>query len=355
MQTRSTLKKKCPRRQPLPPGQRLILYLSFACALAFAQVCLWPSGKHPGWNQAQGITRVQPVMLKQPFELQDELKELAAKIKLAADKPRLHAGVFVVEPALGRFVDVDGQQAFPAASMIKLPVFVRLLAALDRQEVRLDQRLVIRADLIGGGSGYLQWRPAGTKISLKETAELMMIVSDNTATNMIIDLLGGKEAFNKDFADWGLEKTRINEWLPDLEGTNKTSPYDLAFLLGKVEQGELICRATRDYMYSVLERTKTRTLLPMGLPPGTKIAHKTGDIGRLVGDGGIVTAACGKRYIVVVQVERPFNDRRANLLIRQLSRDIYASVTGDSSHLPALAQAQKPRCYPHHRRHQRRS
>ena len=79
-----------------------------------------------------------------------------------------------------------------------------------------------------------------------------------------------------------------------------------------------------------MERGKIRSLLPQGLPPGTKIADKTGDIGGLVGDAGIITTKGGKRYIATVAVERPWNDRRANQLIRVLSKDIYIGVTGDA-------------------------
>src|SRR5581483_10745255 len=102
--------------------------------------------------------------------------------------------------------------------------------------------------------GFLQWRPVNSKLSVKQTAELMIIYSDNTATNMIIDLLGGKDALNRDFQQWGLQQTRLNNPLPDLDGTNKTSPYDLTYLLGKVEQGELVSPESKKFMYEIMER-----------------------------------------------------------------------------------------------------
>src|SRR5207302_1939569 len=123
----------------------------------------------------------------------------------------------------------------------------------------------------------------------------------------IIDLLGGQAACNQDFAAWGLTQTRINNCLPDLAGTNTTSPYDLALLLGKVRGGQLLSAASRDLMFSTLEHNKIRTLLPMGIPPGTTIADKTGDIGTLVGDAGLITAKDGRQYIASVMVERPWN------------------------------------------------
>lgn len=269
-----------------------------------------------------------------PFDMKEELKDLRAQLEIHSKKPRLHAGVFAIEPESGRYVNLDGQQAFSAASMIKVPVLVKLLQALDSGEVLPDEVFELTPDLIGGGSGYLQWRPVGSKVSLREAMESMIIVSDNTATNILVDRLGGPDACNKDFASWGLKHTCINDWLPDLAGTNTTSPYDLSLLLAKVDKGQLLSQESRNRMLAIMERTKTRTLLPMGIAPGSKISHKTGDIGSLVGDAGIVTTPGGRRYIVVVQVARPHNDRRANELIRQLAKHIDRGIgSGNASRI----------------------
>jgi beta-lactamase class A len=357
------------RRRKQPPLKRK---LTFLCAAAFVSLLVaWPFF-HPSQNQARqpsaegkaamdgaapgAAVVVQPALpttTPMPFALETEMSDLAAQLKQEIDKPSLHTGIFVAEAASGRYVQIDAQQAFSAASMIKLPVFVKLLLALDRHDLSLDQTLVIRSDLIGGGSGWLQWRRPGSKVSLKETAELMMTISDNTATNMIIDVLGGKNACNQDFVSWGLSQTKINNLLPDLTGTNTTSPYDLGLLLAKIDGGQILSKEMRAYMLSVLARNRHRTLLPMGIPRGTQIADKTGDIGSLVGDAGIITAKSGQRYIIVVAVARPFNDRRANALIRQVSKDTYVAVTGDADGVKDLlvkndSVAAAPR---HHRRH----
>ncbi len=256
-------------------------------------------------------------------ELLDYPKEQLVRL---SDKPKLRCGAFAIEPATGRFIDLAGKDRFAAASMIKVPVLVKLLQAIDRNEVSMDEVLVLRPDLIGGGSGFLQWRPPNSRVSLKEAMETMIIFSDNTATNLIIDRLGGKEVCNRDFALWGLKDTYINDWLPDLPGTNKTSPYELVHLLAKVDNGDLLSEESRKKMLAIMEKTRIKTLLPAGLPQGAKISHKTGDIGSLVGDCGIITCPDGRRYIACVQVERPHNDRRANELIRQVSKVIYSGM-----------------------------
>jgi beta-lactamase class A len=309
------------RPAPMPPGQRLLRALSFAFMLVMVQAFSVPLGKFDQskiWQQSSAIT-IEP-----PFLLAKEITDLEDRIRAASTMDYLRAGVFVVDCDSGRYVDYNGHIPFSAASMIKMPILVSLLAALDRHEIDMSQQLVIRSDLVTGGSGYLQYRPVGTKISVKDTAYLMITMSDNTATNMIIDALGGKETLNKQFRSWGLSETHIANMLGDFDGTNKTSPFEQVYLLARIRKGELISPASRQWMYEIMEKTRVRTLLNVGLAPGAKIAHKTGDIASMVGDAGIVTAPNGSSYIIAVQVERDHrNDRRANLLIRALSKPIY--------------------------------
>ncbi len=214
--------------------------------------------------------------------------------------------------------------------LLNSPFWLVCLSLLIAGEIKKEQVLTIRQELITGGSGHLQWRPLGSKISVAEAAELMIIISDNTATNLLIDLLGGKTKLNNQFTSWGLSQTKINNWLADFEGSNKTSPYDLVYLLGRINRGEFLSQASRKWMLAIMTKTKVRTLLPQGLAPGAKIAHKTGDIGGMVGDAGIVTTPTGEQYLIAVQIERPHNDRRANELIRNISKAVYTNL-GQSS------------------------
>jgi beta-lactamase class A len=186
--------------------------------------------------------------------------------------------------------------------------------------------LTIKPELLTGGSGHLQWQPIGTKVPFLEVLRLMIIFSDNTATNMVIEALGGKEPLNKDFKDWGLKQTCINNYLGDFIGTNKTSPHDLVYLMARIDRGELITSPWRAWMLDTMKKARVRTLLWPGLGPGAQLAHKTGDIGSMVGDSGIVTTLDGKKYYVAVLVERPHNDLRANLLIREASKLLYGRL-----------------------------
>lgn len=253
-----------------------------------------------------------------------ELGDLKNKFaQLKTKYPQLEPGAFFVDLDNGNFVNFNGTTVFSAASTIKIPILVAFFQDVDAGKIYLDEKLTLTNSNMGSGSGNMQYQPLGTKFSAIYTATEMIINSDNVATNMIIERIGGKEELNRRFKEWGLDSTVINNALPDLEGTNTTTPRDLALVLAKVNQGELISLRSRDRLLDIMKRTKTRTLLPQGIEADATIAHKTGDIGKVLGDAGIVDMPTGKRYIGGVLVKRPHNDYSARTLIQEISRIAY--------------------------------
>lgn len=242
---------------------------------------------------------------------------------LAAAQPGLTPGMFFLNLNTGAFLDLNGTSSFSAASMIKVPILVAFFQDVDAGRVRLDEQLIMRPDLIAGGSGAMQYKKPGSQFSALETATQMIVISDNTATNLLIDRLGGAAALNQRFQAWGLTQTMIHNLLADLEGTNTTSPQDLTKLMTLVSEGNLLSRQSRDRLLNIMRQTVTDTLLPRGLGKGATIAHKTGDIGSTVGDTGLIDMPNGQRYVATVIVKRPHNDPRAQELIRQISRLVY--------------------------------
>lgn len=236
----------------------------------------------------------------------------------------LTVGAVLVDTETRQYVSIEGDRAFAAASTIKVPLLIAFLQAVDRGQISLTEMLTMRADLVAAEAGLLQYDPVGTQRSALEVATLMSTGSDNTATNMIIDRLGGIEAVNTIFAQWGLQHTQIENLLPDLEGTNTTSPLDMVTLLSQVEQGHLLSLKERDRLWSIMAATETRTLLPAGVGEEARVMNKTGDIGSLVGDVGVIDLANGRRYLATVLVEREVaNDLAANELVREISRRAY--------------------------------
>lgn len=157
----------------------------------------------------------------------------------------------------------------------------------------------------------------------------MIVISDNTATNMIIELLGGKEVLNQHFAAWGLRATVINNNLPDLEGTNTTSPKDLINAIAQIDRGNLVSVKARDRILQIMRQTENDSLLPKGLGEGAIVAHKTGNINSLLADSGMVDLPNGKRYLVAVMVKHsPETEKSAQTLIRDISRMSYRYLSG---------------------------
>lgn len=258
------------------------------------------------------------------LQLTQEIPILKAQIQaLAKQNPSLNPGVFVVDLQTGSYVDLDGGTLYASASTIKLPILVAFFQDVDAGKVRLDEMLTLKSEMIADGSGDMQSKKVGTSFNALEVATKMMVISDNTATNMLIERLGGKAALNQRFQSWGLTTTAIRNRLPDVEGTNTTSPKELANLLSVVNRGNLVSLSSRDRLLSIMQGNEINNLLPQGLGTGAGIAHKTGNIGSLLADAGIVDLPTGRRYAIAVMVKRPFNDLAAQELIQQISRKTY--------------------------------
>ncbi|MBD2654224.1 class A beta-lactamase-related serine hydrolase [Synechocystis sp. FACHB-383] len=243
--------------------------------------------------------------------------------------PAINSYSYFIDVDNGQFANAKGDTQLPAASTIKIPVAIAFFEAVDQGKIQLHEELPLTEDVIVGEAGTMQY-DVGKRSSYPalEVVTKMIVISDNTATNMLIKRLGGKEFLNQRFQAWQMSQTKINNYLPDLEGTNTTSPQNLALLLVKLQGGELLSLKSRDRLLNIMQQTKTRTLLPQGLEPNAQIAHKTGDIGTVIGDAGIVDMPNGKRYVGAVLATRPHNDVAGRSLIQDISRTAYQHYKG---------------------------
>jgi beta-lactamase class A len=279
-----------------------------------------------GTGRSESIAIAPPVFAG-GIPVGQEMYALKARIKkLAAKYDDVYPGLFFMDMQTGNYLDINGDRTFPAASTIKLPILIALFQAVDNGTVRLDENLRVRGDLIAGGSGRLQYS-RGATLSVLRTATLMSVISDNTATNMIIDRLGGKDKLNRQFLAWGMKKTTIRRLLGDFKGTNTTSPADLVRLSAMIAKRQLISEGSRSKVLDILNQTTNRKLLPAGLGKGAAIAHKTGTLGRLIGDAGIIEMPNGKLYFAGVFVKRNFGSLRARKFVQEVSRITYYYIT----------------------------
>lgn len=272
-----------------------------------------------------------------------EITPLKSQLEqLATQYPDIKPELFFIDLDNKGFVSIDSKLPLPAASTIKLPILVAFFQDVDRGKINLAEELIMTKDVIAGGSGGMQYEPPNSKFSALETAEKMMTISDNTATNMLIKRLGGMEQLNQRFTKMGLAATKLHNPLPDLTGTNTTSSADLGNLLVKIDGGSLISLRSRDRMLYIMRNIVRNTLLPEGLEPGALIAHKTGDIKSTLGDVGIIDMPNGKRYIASILVKRPDNSPLAKEFIQKASGIAYQYFKNPQTTNFKLEENQKP-------------
>jgi beta-lactamase class A len=251
-------------------------------------------------------------------------QQLQAKLlQTTAKKVELDASYIFIEIDSGEYSELGSDRVLPAASTIKLPILIALFQDIDAQKIKLTEQLTISDRTIAGGSGDLRNKKPGSQVSVLIAATKMMTISDNTATNILIDRLGGKEVLNQRFRTWGLKVTTINQPLPDLKGTNTTTAKELTRSILAIQRGKIVSESSRAQILNMMSHTSRNTMLPKGLGAGAKIAHKTGDIGTLIADVGSIESPSGKKYLAAVLVKRPHNSPAGPELIRQMSKIVY--------------------------------
>ena len=203
----------------------------------------------------------------------------------------------------GEHADRFGNVPVPSASTRKISIMMAALAAAHAGKLALDQKVTIEARYQDNDSGTFQHLTPGFSITLRDALVMMIIVSDNTCTGLIVDLLGLAE-IQRFCEAIGLARTTHRFGIPprlgpdhSLEQVTTTTPGDQGLLLDLVLRGAAdpavaarlqctpeLCRLALD----ILSWQKLKTRLPSLLPLGTKVAHKTGTGARGYMDAGIV-------------------------------------------------------------------
>ncbi|MFB2924217.1 MULTISPECIES: serine hydrolase [Aerosakkonema] len=320
-------------------GTRLLILGIGLGVVVGTMLSIWnPVNRQPGGvsstpNPSHNSNVVADISLKPASTLGDNLMTLRltqeipplrnAIQSIMTEYSQLAPAIFILDLDTGTYLDWKATSPKAAASTIKVPILVAFFQDVDAGKIRLDEELTLREEDRADGSGKMQYKQPGTKFSALETATQMIIHSDNSATNMLIARLGGSQVLNQRFREWGLTATEIRNKLPDIEGTNTTSAKELGTLMARVNQGELVSLRSRDRLLDIMRRTANNSLLPRGLGKEATIAHKTGNIGSMLADVGLIDLPSGKRYIASVMVQRPRNDTRATQLINKISRVTY--------------------------------
>ena len=232
-------------------------------------------------------------------------------------------------------IDVD--KPFHAASTMKVPVMIELYRQARTGRLSLDEPLPIRNSFrsIVDGSRYALsegddsdsevYAATGRTLTLSRLCELMITVSSNFATNLLIERLG-VESIRKTVARLGAAGMDVRRGVEDAKAfqqglNNTTTARALMILMEKIGRGEAVDPAVDAQMAAMLKRQKFRDAIPAGIPSHIAVGHKTGNITRIHHDAAIVYAP--RPYVLVVLVRGIEDQKRSAALIASISRAIF--------------------------------
>ncbi|HVG45635.1 MAG TPA: serine hydrolase [Longimicrobium sp.] len=261
------------------------------------------------------------------------------------------AGVSVIDLRSGARVSVRGDETFPTASLIKVAVLVALLDEVSKGTIRMDERISLLARDRVGGSGVLQYMQSGLEPTVEDAAWLMITLSDNTATNILLDHLNVKTVWDKMEA-LGLPHTKIHSktFLRSTSiavdssvkyGLGVTTPNETARLFELLHHGRAVSPAHDSTALAMLRANQDATKLARWLPDTVAVAHKTGEVDRSRSDCGIVYGP--QAPVVVCALTRENRetsyavDNPANLLMARIGLAVFRHYN------PAVPVAEPPR------------
>jgi beta-lactamase class A len=230
-------------------------------------------------------------------------------------------------------------QTFHAASTMKVPVMMALFQAVEDGELRLDQPIPVRNEFtsLADGSPFAVdpkedgdpdlYQAVGATRPLEELIRRMIVRSSNLATNLLIDKIGASRAQDL-MRGIGAYRIRILRGVEDDKAyraglNNVTTAQDLAIALTALAQGTTFKPASNEKMIGFLKAQEFNEKIPAGLPPGTTVAHKTGDITGFHHDAAIVYPPGEKPYVLVVLTEGYQDEKDADRVIAGISQVVW--------------------------------
>jgi beta-lactamase class A len=232
------------------------------------------------------------------------------------------------------------EESFHAASTMKIPVMIELFHQVRQARLKLDDALLVKNQFhsLADGSFYTLdpaddsetdlYQAAGETRPLRQLCELMITASSNLATNLLIEKLGVdniRATVHLLHAD-GMNVLRgVEDNKAFRKGLNNTTTArGLELLLEAMAHGEAVDQESSRQMMEILERQKFNEGIPAGLPPGTRVAHKTGEITGIHHDAAIVFAP--KPFVLVILVRGLAEAKDSAALMADITRQVYQAT-----------------------------
>jgi beta-lactamase class A len=266
--------------------------------------------------------------------------DLAARVgHRVALVPGARVGVVYLPLGGGEGLRLNADSSFHAASTMKVPVMVELLRQSERGGIRMDQPVLLVnsfASIADGtpfsvspadDSDSTLYARVGERVPLRELMERMIVRSSNLATNAVI-ALADPARVTATLRALGATRMRVLRGVEDgrayeLGLNNVATAGDLAVVLRAIAEDRAASPAACATMRAVLERQEFNDEIPAGLPPGTRVAHKTGQITAVLHDAAIVYPPGGTPYVLVVLTSDIPDESVARALIVDVSRLVW--------------------------------
>jgi beta-lactamase class A len=237
------------------------------------------------------------------------------------------AGILLHDLETGEEAGWNPDECFVAASLIKLPILWHFYLACSRGALDPDETVRLDTTHLVPGFGVLRSLEPGLTLRLRDLATLMIVVSDNTATNLLVDRLG-IAPINATITALGLTQTVLQRKMYDYRDPNKnnfTSPRDMITLLRVFATNDQLAPTDQAALMQTLLGQQLRNKLPAGLPREAKLAHKTGDLPRIEHDAGIFFGSRRQLAVAVLTKElaRPID---GVTLCRQVGELAYDAI-----------------------------
>lgn len=251
-------------------------------------------------------------------------------------------GLYVKDLKTGETLSIRGREQFPSASVIKVPILVELFHHVEKGPLKLTDPIVMLASDQRPGSGVLQFLSTPHTLTVGDAAMLMTILSDNSATNLIIDKIGIRNV-NARMDSLGLRQTRLHAKVflgtsttIDTAATRRwgfgvTTPEEMGTLFEKLYNNTAASESSSKQMLDMLRRNFDYEEIPRLLPPGVSVAHKTGKLNESRHDCGIVYNKTRDYVFCIFTASNQDTswrvDTEARITIGELSRIVHEAMS----------------------------
>jgi beta-lactamase class A len=261
-------------------------------------------------------------------QVQAPLQRLQTAIETITRSINATWGIYVKAIETGEEVAIGADRQMETMSTIKIPLMVEVFEQIKAGKFKLtDKYTFVQADS-QPGTGTIQRLDPGAVMTVKDLITMMIIVSDNTATEVLYRMVGGPDAVNARMATIGLKNTRAmnvpSKWFPELRGAPSTeqfyrdgkypfgltTPREMGRLLEMMERGSLVDKPSSDLMLQIMRGQLYRTRIPRYVT-GYRIPHKTGDFLPYVGDDVGVLEGQGRTIVLSIFTGNHFGSGEA--------------------------------------------